>query len=228
MFTGIVEEIGRVARIEARPGLTRLTIAARTVLEGTRIGDSIAINGACLTVVRRDSASFGVEATPETLRRTDLADLAEGDGVHLERALAADGRIGGHFVQGHVDAVGTIAGRTAEGESVVATFGAPPDLMRFVVPKGSIAVDGVSLTVAGVDDKRFDVQIIPYTWTHTSLRSMKVTDPVNLECDILGKWHLGAPHGAGVRGGLRRVLGENICLQVNARAKRPLAQQRVL
>jgi riboflavin synthase len=197
MFTGIVEEIGRVARIEARPGLTRLTIAARTVLEGTRIGDSIAINGACLTVVRRDSASFGVEATPETLRRTDLADLAEGDGVHLERALAADGRIGGHFVQGHVDAVGTIAGRTAEGESVVATFGAPPDLMRFVVPKGSIAVDGVSLTVVDALDGGFTVALIPHTLEHTLLGKRPLGARVNLEADILAKYAAKAAAYAG-------------------------------
>src|SRR5437867_94181 len=140
MFTGIVEEIGRVARIEARPGLTRLTIAARTVLSGTGVGDSIAINGACLTVVSYDAGSFVVEATPETLRRTNLGELAEGDGVHLERALPAGGRVGGHFVQGHVDAVGTIVDRRPEGDSVIATFRALADVLRYVVSKGSIAV----------------------------------------------------------------------------------------
>src|SRR5437899_2446084 len=142
MFTGIVEEIGEVAQREALPGLTRLTIHAQRALAGTHTGDSIAINGACLTVVGLDSASFTVEATPETLRRTSLGDLAAGDGVHLERPLAADGRVGGHFVQGHVDAVGTIGARQPEGDSVIATFSAPPDVMRYVVPKGSIAVDG--------------------------------------------------------------------------------------
>src|SRR5205823_2355183 len=123
------------------------SIRAQQVLQDAKVGDSIAINGACLTVVELGGDTFAVEATPETLRRTNLGELAAGDGVHLERALAADGRIGGHFVQGHVDAVGTIAARRPEGDSIVATFSAPPDVLRYVVPKGSVAVDGVSLTV---------------------------------------------------------------------------------
>ena len=200
MFTGIVEEIGRVTRIATRPGLTRLTIASHSVLDGTQIGDSIAINGACLTVVARESASFDVEATPETLRRTNLGDLAEEDGVHLERALAADGRIGGHFVQGHVEAVGAIAGRQAEGESVVVTFDAPADLMRFVVPKGSIAVDGVSLTVVEALDDRFTVALIPHTLEHTLLGKKPLGARVNLEADILAKYAAKAAAYAGLGG----------------------------
>jgi riboflavin synthase len=188
MFTGIVEEIGRVARQQALPGLTRLTITAARVLEGAQVGDSIAINGACLTVVSHDATSFAVEATPETLRRTSLGALTEGDGVHLERALAADGRVGGHFVQGHVDAVGTIADRRAEGDSIVATFAAPPEVMRYVVPKGSIAVDGVSLTVVDVMDDRFTVALIPHTQEMTLLCRRPLGAPVNLEADILAKY----------------------------------------
>jgi riboflavin synthase len=188
MFTGIVEEAGRVARIEARPGLTRLTIRAAIVLEGTSVGDSIAINGACLTVVARDDSSFTAEATPETLRRTNLGELAEGEGVHLERALAADGRIGGHFVQGHVDGLGNIAERRPEGDSVVATFGAPPDVMQYVVPKGSIAVDGVSLTVVDAMTDRFTVALIPHTMEHTLLGAKPLGARVNLEADILAKY----------------------------------------
>jgi riboflavin synthase len=188
MFTGIVEEIGRVVRREALTGLTRLTIAAERVLGGTQIGDSIAVNGACLTVVSRDDTSFAVEATPETLRRTSLGELREGAGVHLERALAADGRVGGHFVQGHVDAVGTIAARRPEGDSVVAMFTAPPEVMRYVVPKGSVAVDGVSLTVVEVEDDRFTVALIPHTQEMTLLCQRPLGAPVNLEADILAKY----------------------------------------
>ena len=188
MFTGIVEEIGRVERIEALPGLTRLTLSAQRVLTGTQIGDSVAVNGACLTVVSLGGGSFLVEATPETLRRTNLGTLAEGDGVHLERALAASGRIDGHFVQGHVDAVGTIQARRPEGDSVVVTFGAPPEVLRYVVTKGSVAVDGVSLTVVDVLDGGFTVALIPHTQEATLLTRRPLGAPVNLEADILAKY----------------------------------------
>jgi riboflavin synthase len=188
MFTGIVEEIGQIAARETLPGLTRLVIRAERVLAGTKVGDSIAVDGACLTVVGIDGGTFAVEATPETLRRTSLGSLAEGDGVHLERALAADGRVGGHFVQGHVDAVGTIVARRPEGDAVIATFGAPPDVMRYVVPKGSIAVDGVSLTVVDALEDRFTVALIPHTQAETLLCRRPLGAPVNLEADILAKY----------------------------------------
>jgi riboflavin synthase len=188
MFTGIVEEIGRVRRLEPRPGLTRLEIAARRVLDGTATGDSIAINGACLTVVAFDGEAFWVEATPETLRRTNLGQLATGDGVHLERALAAGGRLAGHFVQGHVDAVGSIRERRPDGEAVVATFSAPIDLMRYIVPKGSVAVDGVSLTVVEALAEGFTVALIPHTQDVTLLCTKPLGAPVNLEADILAKY----------------------------------------
>ena len=174
--------------LEARPGGARLTVEARRVLDGTAVGDSIAINGACLTVVRREGNCFAVDATPETLRRTNLGLLGAGDGVHLERALAAAGRIGGHFVQGHVDAVGTLAGRRPEGDSVVMTVAAPPEVMRYVVAKGSIAVDGVSLTVVDAAVDRFTVALIPHTQAVTLLCTKPLGAPVNLEADILAKY----------------------------------------
>ncbi|MGH2366860.1 MAG: riboflavin synthase [Chloroflexota bacterium] len=203
MFTGIVEEVGRVGAVEARPALTRLRIAARRVLDGIAIGDSMAINGACLTVVEHDGSSFAVEATPETLRRTNLGSLGEGDGVHLERPLAANGRFNGHIVQGHVDAVGRIAARRPDGDAVIATFSAPAEIMRYVVPKGSVAVDGVSLTVVDVEGDRFTVALIPHTQSMTLLCEKLVGSPVNLEADILAKYVV---HAAAFAGGFSRVL----------------------
>jgi riboflavin synthase len=188
MFTGILEEVGRVGAVEARPGLTRLRLAARRVLGDLAVGDSIAINGACLTVVARDAAAFEVEASPETLRRTNLGRLAPGDGVHLERPLRADGRLGGHVVLGHVDAVGAIAGRRPEGETVIITFSAPPEVLRYVVPKGSIAVDGVSLTPVDVGAEGFTVSLIPHTQQATLLTELPLGWPVNLEVDVLAKY----------------------------------------
>jgi riboflavin synthase len=188
MFTGIVEEVGSVGAVDARPGLTRFRIAARRVLDELQIGDSIAVNGTCLTVVAKDGAELAVEATPETLRRTNLGRLAPGDGVHLERPLAANGRFGGHIVQGHVDAVGQLLDRQPEGDSVIVTCGAPPEIMRYVVPKGSIAVDGVSLTVVDVADASFTVALIPHTQEATLLCARPLGWAVNLEADVLAKY----------------------------------------
>ena len=188
MFTGIVEEVGRVGAIDARPGLTRLRIAAQRVLEELQIGDSIAVNGTCLTVVAKDGTELAVEATPETLRRTNLGRLTPGDGVHLERPMAANGRFGGHIVQGHVDAVGQILDRQPDGDAVTITFGAPPEVLRYVVPKGSIAVDGVSLTVVDVTDATFTVALIPHTQEATLLCANPLGWPVNLEADVLAKY----------------------------------------
>ncbi|MDQ3702104.1 MAG: riboflavin synthase [Chloroflexota bacterium] len=195
MFTGIVEEIGRVGAVEERPGLTRLQVGAGRVLDDLTIGDSVAVNGACLTVVERDGTSFAVEATLETLRRTNLGRLAAGDGVHLERPLAANGRFGGHIVQGHVDAVGTLAGRHPEGDAVIASFTASDEIMRYVVPKGSIAVDGVSLTVVEAGRGSFTVALIPHTQGATLLCEKPLGWPVNLEADILAKYVV---HAAGI------------------------------
>jgi len=188
MFTGIVEETGTVRQISVTPDGARLTIEAVTALEGTRVGDSIAMNGACLTVVTRDDRTFAVEATLETLRRTNLGELGIGDRLHLERALAVGGRFGGHFMQGHVDGTGTIRDRQTEGDAVVQSFSAPPEIVRYLVPKGSISVDGVSLTVVNVGADWFDVWLIPHTLNVTLLTQKPVGATVNLEADILAKY----------------------------------------
>ena len=188
MFTGIVEETGTVRQISVTPDGARLTIEAVIALGGTRVGDSIAMNGACLTVVTRDDRTFAVEATLETLRRTNLGELGIGDRLHLERALAVGGRFGGHFMQGHVDGTGTIRDRQTEGDAVVQSFSAPPEIVRYLVPKGSISVDGVSLTVVNVGADWFDVWLIPHTLDVTLLTHKPVGATVNLEADILAKY----------------------------------------
>ena len=188
MFTGIVEETGAVRQISVTPDGARLTIEAVVALEGTRVGDSIAMNGACLTVVTRDDRTFAVEATLETLRRTNLGELGIGDGLHLERALAVGGRFGGHFMQGHVDGTGTIRDRQTVGDAVVQSFSVPPEIVRYLVPKGSISVDGVSLTVVNVGADWFDVWLIPHTLDVTLLTHKPVGATVNLEADILAKY----------------------------------------
>ena len=188
MFTGIVEETGTVRQISVTPDGARLTIEAVIALGGTRVGDSIAMNGACLTVVTRDDRTFAVEATLETLRRTNLGELGIGDRLHLERALAVGGRFGGHFMQGHVDGTGTIRDRQTVGDAVVQSFSAPPEIVRYLVPKGSISVDGVSLTVVNVGADWFDVWLIPHTLDVTLLTHKPVGATVNLEADILAKY----------------------------------------
>lgn len=188
MFTGIVEETGTVRQISVTPDGARLTIEAVVALEGTRVGDSLAMNGACLTVVTRDDTTFAVEATLETLRRTNLGELGIGDRLHLERALAVGGRFGGHFMQGHVDGTGTIRDRQTVGDAVVQSFSAPPEIVRYLVPKGSISVDGVSLTVVNVGADWFDVWLIPHTLDVTLLTQKPVGATVNLEADILAKY----------------------------------------
>jgi riboflavin synthase len=188
MFCGIVEEVGKVRAVRERGQIVELTIVARKVLEDIRQGDSIAVNGTCLTVTERTGDTFRVELAPETLRRTNLGDLKPGDGVNLERSLPADGRIGGHFVQGHVDGTGQVLELIPEGESIMVRFSAPPAVMRYVVPKGFIAVDGVSLTVVEPAEDSFTVALIPYTLTHTIAGRYRVGDRVNLEADILGKY----------------------------------------
>ena len=188
MFTGIVEETGTVRAIALGADGARVTIGAVAALDGTRIGDSIAIDGACLTVVALDTHTFSVDATFETLRRTTLGDRLVGDGVHLERAMGAGGRFGGHFVQGHVDGTGTILRRSEVGDAVVQAFGAPPEVVPYLVPKGSITVDGVSLTVVGTGEDWFDVWLIPHTIAVTHLVSRPVGSRVNLEADILAKY----------------------------------------
>ena len=184
MFTGIVEEVGRVRAVES----SGLTIEASKVMDDLKVSDSININGACLTVTWEDGASFSVDVVPETFRRTDLGSLNVGDPVNLERPLAANGRFGGHIVQGHVDSTGTVESITRDGEDLLVRVEAPSSVMRYVVEKGFIAVDGISLTVVNCDSRSFVVAIIPYTRDNTVLATTRVGDSVNLEADIIAKY----------------------------------------
>ena len=187
MFTGLIEGIGEIGEVKPTPAGFRLRL--NTPLAGELSpGESIAINGVCLTVVAADAEGFHADVSPETARVTTLGSLKRGVLANLERPLKADARLGGHFVQGHVDATGTLEEIRHEGDSHWLTVKYPALVAAYIVRKGSIAVDGISLTVAGLDDKVFDVQIIPFTWDHTNLRAARVHDQVNLECDILGKY----------------------------------------
>ncbi len=184
MFTGIVEEVGNVKSV----GSGQLTVSASAVLEATRLGDSMAVNGACLTVSAMNSGSFSVDVMPETLKRTNLGQLRPGSNVNLERALMVGARVGGHLVQGHVDATGRVVSLVPEGGAVIAKLAAPPEVLRYVVEKGFIAADGVSLTVVGYDQSSFSVSLVGYTLNNTVLGSRKVGDQVNLEVDIIAKY----------------------------------------
>ena len=184
MFTGIVEEVGRTRET----GQGRLVISAERVLDGLEISDSICVNGVCLTVVDRDRSSLSVNVVPETLRRTNLGDLSPGDPVNLERAMAVGSRFGGHLVQGHVDATGTIQSIEPDGDALMVSVAAPEPVMRYVVEKGFIAVDGMSLTVVDCQESGFSVTIIPYTRDNTNMASASVGNAVNLEPDIVAKY----------------------------------------
>ena len=187
MFTGLIEAIGEVAEMKPTPCGFRLRLTTPIAPEIAPC-DSISVNGVCLTAVSSDAAGIHADISPETARVTALGSRRRGALVNLERPLRADARLGGHFVQGHVDATGTIEEMRPDGDSFWLTVRYPALLAPYIVRKGSIAVDGISLTVAGLDERRFDVQIIPYTWEHTNLHLAKAGDPVNLECDILGKY----------------------------------------
>ena len=184
MFTGIVEEVGQVASLSDY----RLVIQAETVLEDVHMGDSISVNGACLTVVEFGSDSFAVDLAPETLRRTSLGQAGPGSAVNLERALAAHDRMGGHIVQGHVDGTGDITAITPEADCFILEIETPASLTPYIVEKGFIAVDGISLTVVQSSEPRFTISLIPFTMQHTNLREREVGDRVNLEADILAKY----------------------------------------
>lgn len=188
MFTGIVEEVGRIKAIRRGNGGAVLEIEAVKVLEGTRVGDSIATNGVCLTVTGMGAGSFDADVMPETLRRSNLGDLRPGDRVNLERALRLDSRLGGHLVAGHVDGTGVVSDRRQEDNAVWFTMAAAPEILRYVIEKGSIAVDGVSLTVAYVDEAVFKVSVIPHTQEETTLLGKRVGAVVNLENDLIAKY----------------------------------------
>ena len=184
MFTGIVEEVGAVRSA----GDGRLAVAARKVLDDAKLGDSIAVNGVCLTIVEMTGDSFSVDVMPETLRRTNLGALKAGDRLNLERPLAVGGRFGGHFVQGHVDGMGRVASVKPERDAILLRFETTPGIMRYIVEKGFIAVDGVSLTVVECSSTAFGVSLVDYTQRNSTLGGKKPGDVVNLEVDIIAKY----------------------------------------
>ncbi|HZF59155.1 MAG TPA: riboflavin synthase [Rubrobacter sp.] len=187
MFTGLVEEVGRVSRLEQGEMLS-LSISAGRAAEDTREGDSVSVNGVCLTVGKADGRTLSFYAMPETLRRTALGELVEGSAVNLERAMAAGSRFGGHIVQGHVDGVGEVLRVRPEGEAEIWEFAAPDSMLRYAVEKGSVCVDGISLTLVSIEEGSFTVSILPQTRANTNLAELGVGDRVNLEADVIGKY----------------------------------------
>lgn len=208
MFTGIIEEMGRIKKVRLGADSARLTIEGEVVLGDVRLGDSIAVNGICLTVVDFNERFFNVDVMAETLRKTNLEELKPGDRVNLERALRVGDRLGGHIVSGHIDGVGVISRRQREDIAVITEVRAPREVMRYVVKKGSIAIDGISLTVVDCGSEFFSVSLIPHTAGLTTLGYKKTGDRVNLESDIIGKYVerlmglTGNDKEAGSRGGL--------------------------
>ena len=196
MFTGIIQEVGRVS--STQPG--KLVITASRVLEAMELGGSITVNGVCLTIVSFNTNSFSVDIMPETLKRTNLGLLRAGDGVNLERPLALGGELGGHLVQGHIDDTGRVTSIIPDGETMLVRFEAPPEVMCYIVEKGFIAVDGVSLTVVVRDASSFQVSVVAYTREHTTLGNRRVGDLVNLEVDIIAKYveRLSSAHRTGI------------------------------
>lgn len=188
MFTGIIEEVGKLKTVSATAQGARMTVTARTVTEGVRLGESIAINGVCLTVIEFTDNSLAFDISAETLARSTLGRLGVGSPVNLERAMRVNDRLGGHIVQGHVDARGEFLSRRNVGDSVVMRFSYPAEIGQYICLKGSIAVEGISLTVAALGDGWFEVAIIPHTLKMTNLNSLAPGDAVNLEADILAKY----------------------------------------
>ena len=188
MFTGLVAELGTVQRLARQGSSYHLTVGAKKVLANLKIGDSVAVNGACLTVVRMDEGGFTADVMPETVRLTNIGSLQPGSKVNLERTLRLCDGLDGHIVSGHVEGLGTISEQRPEGIAVVVTIDTPPELLKYIIKKGSIAIDGISLTVTEVTDTSFSVSLIPHTAKETTLGFKKVGDSVNLETDILGKY----------------------------------------
>ena len=188
IFTGIIEELGVVKSIAINGASGCITIKAKKVLEGIQLGDSIAVNGTCLTVTSINSDGFSADVMAETVRRTSLSQVGKGDLVNLERAMILNGRFGGHIVSGHIDGTGTITKYTKEENAIWVTIKAPDEILDLIVEKGSICIDGISLTVATVSDRDFQVSIIPHTAKETTLIHKKVGSLVNLENDIVGKY----------------------------------------
>ena len=184
MFSGIVEEVGRLIAFDG----ARVVVSANKVLKDLEVSDSIAVAGTCLTVVERDGGSFTVEVVPETLQRTNLGALKPGDGINLEGSLAWGERIGGHLVQGHIDCVVTVESIVPEGNSRIIRFKAPERIMRYVVEKGFVCLDGVSMTVVDRDDDSFSVAVIPFTWDNTTFSERRIGGGLNLEADVTAKY----------------------------------------
>jgi riboflavin synthase len=187
MFTGIVEAVGTLSEVKGTGGGYRVRIKTSLSAE-MKVGDSLAVNGVCLTAIFIDGDTVHADVGPETSRITTLGALQRGQDVNLERPLRADGRFDGHFVMGHVDGIGVIDEIRAEGDSRWLTIGFPPPLAPLFIRKGSIAVDGISLTIAGLGDRQFDVMVVPFTWDATTLKASRKGDKVNLECDMIGKY----------------------------------------
>lgn len=188
MFTGIIEELGRIKGLQKEGSGVRLNVSCKLVVEDASIGDSIAVNGVCLTVVEKSSAGFSADISSETLVRTSLRSLAIGSSVNLERPLSPSSRFGGHIVQGHVDGTGKLISAVPEAGGWQVRIGFPETLSRYIVEKGSITVDGISLTVASLGDNWFEIAIIPHTWEVTNLKGLRPGDAVNLEVDIIAKY----------------------------------------
>jgi riboflavin synthase len=188
MFTGLVEDVGKIGALRLRNGAAVLTVKTKLPVRSMPQGASVAVNGACLTVVKKLKEAFTVDVSPETLSRTNLAALAVGDGVNLEQPMRLNERLGGHLVTGHVDGMGTITAIKKQGEFTIFTFRVPARLGSLLVSKGSVAVDGISLTVNDCRRTRFSVAIIPFTLQHTNLQGRRVGDKVNVETDLIGKY----------------------------------------
>ena len=188
MFTGIIEEIGKIKSIERHFNSIKLTVAAKKIMSDMHIGDSISTNGICLTVTTFNESSFTVDVMPETMMMTNFKNLKVNDPVNLERALAANGRLGGHIVSGHIDGIGTIIRKYNDDKAIRMSFSTSPSILELIVKKGSIAIDGISLTVTDVDSTSFSVSIIEHTQGETTLTSKKIGDTVNLENDVIGKY----------------------------------------
>lgn len=188
MFTGIIEEIGKIKLIRRGSRSVVLDVEARKVLESTQVGDSIATNGVCLTVTALQTAGFSADVMPETMSRSNLGALKPGDPVNLERALCLNSRLGGHMVAGHIDGTGRITGRVQDENAIWITIAASPEILKYIIEKGSVAIDGVSLTVAYVDEAVFRVSVIPHTQGQTTLVHKRIGDVVNLENDMIAKY----------------------------------------
>lgn len=188
MFTGIIEEIGKVKSIVRQSNSIKLTVSAKKIMSDMHIGDSISTNGICLTVTTFDANSFTVDVMPETMMMTNFKNLKFNDEVNLERALAANGRLGGHIVSGHIDGIGTIIKKYNDDKAIRMSFSTTPEILELIVKKGSIAIDGISLTVTDVDSKSFSVSIIEHTQGETTLTSKKIGNTVNLENDMIAKY----------------------------------------